>query len=96
MKERLLESMGWRTQPAIDAIGSFSIAAGQSATVRLRFVPAGVGAQSATLTITSNDPVNPVVKVNLTGNGLAAASLPPGQSFQQIATLPLPGTGQPI
>ncbi len=72
-----------------------SIAAGQAVTLRVRFQPTGLGSQSATITIHSNDPATPVVNVGLTGRGTPAAILPAGQTFTQTATLPLPGTGNP-
>jgi len=49
---------------------------------QVRFTPTSTGAKSSTLTIVSNDPVNPSVTVQATGNG----------SQQQIATL-IPNSG---
>ena len=72
-----------------------SVTSGQSATVRMRFQPSTLGSKSATLTIQSNDPTAPTITVNLAGRGIAAASLPAGQSFTQVGSLTVPGTGTP-
>ena len=72
-----------------------SLAAGQTTTARMRFKPGGIGPQSATLTISSNDPTTPVVHVTMSGRGTTAGTLPAGQTFVQTATLPVPGTGTP-
>ena len=45
------------------------IAAGDSASVTVRFAPTGGGAQTGTLAIASNDPAQPTVSLNLTGSG---------------------------
>jgi len=50
-----------------------SIAAGQSATLTITFKPTSSGPQSATLTIASNDPIHPSVKVALIGLGTVPA-----------------------
>jgi len=49
--------------------GSKTIKPGRSLTIRVVFKPASTGAQSATLVITSNDPVTPTVNIPLTGTG---------------------------
>ncbi len=72
-----------------------SLAAGQSATIRIRFSPTNTGNKSGTLRISSNDQKTPTVDVSLSGRGIPASSLPAGQSFQTVATIPLPGTGTP-
>lgn len=51
-----------------------SLAATQRLPVPVKFDPASVGPKSATLTITSNDPVNPTVTVSLQADG---ENLPP-------------------
>jgi uncharacterized protein (TIGR03437 family) len=51
----------------------FNIQAGNEQTVHLRFTPAAAGAQSATLTVNSDDPSRPSVNVTLMGNGLTIA-----------------------
>ena len=56
--------------PALPA----SIAAGATASLSVQFTPTSSGAQSGTLTLASNDPANPTVKVSLTGTGAAAAT----------------------
>ncbi len=68
---------------------------GQTALIRVRFQPTGLGSQSTTLTITSNDPATPIANVSVSGRAVPAASLPAGQSFTQTATIQLPGTGSP-
>ena len=49
-----------------------TIPAGQSAAVGLSFLPTTAGAASGTLSITSNDPVNPTLTVSLAGTGSSA------------------------
>ena len=64
--------------------GAFQIAAGASQTVTLRFTPKTTSSVAAKLTLTSNDPSNKTVTVNLTGagavstSGMAEAALSPG------------------
>ncbi len=50
--------------------GSFTVPAGGSVTLTVRFDPSAPGARSATLSIGSNDPSNPTTAVPLTGTGL--------------------------
>ncbi len=52
----------------------FTVAAGSSATVTVRFSPTGASAQSGTLTIASNDPAHGIITVPLTGTGVTAPS----------------------
>lgn len=47
-----------------------SLLAGQAATVELRFKPTAIGARSAALTVSSNDPASPSATVQLSGTGL--------------------------
>jgi hypothetical protein len=47
---------------------------GEGAGLRLKFAPLSVGATSDTLTIASDDPVNPSLKIGLTGTGIPAPS----------------------
>ena len=68
-----------------------TITAGQSAPVTLTFKPIVGGAAAATLSITSNDAVNPTMNVALTGTGSTAAfgqlqANPPSVSFGSVST----------
>jgi len=54
----------------VSPVGGFSVAPGGRQTVTARFSPIAAGQQSATLTISSNDPDNPEQTVALTGNGI--------------------------
>jgi len=80
-----------------------TLAAGRSCTITVTFRPAAQGAFSGTLTISSNDPVNPALTVTLTGTGVAPVaalgSLTPsplvatrGSSAQGTVTLSNTGT----
>ncbi len=53
-----------------------SLAAGESANITVTFAPDAVGAQSGNLTISSDDPDEPAVKVTLSGNGIAKPAAP--------------------
>ncbi|MDP6777117.1 MAG: choice-of-anchor D domain-containing protein, partial [Candidatus Latescibacteria bacterium] len=53
---------------------SFTVAAGDSATVTIAFTPTGVGLAAGTLQISSNDPDLGTAKVSLSGTGVAAPS----------------------
>lgn len=48
------------------------ILSGKSGSLKLQIYTGGVGAVSKTITVTSNDPQNPVVRVRFTGNIKAA------------------------
>ena len=48
---------------------SFSLLAGHSVSVTIEFVPSSTQKQSATLTISSNDPVRPSVAILVSGRG---------------------------
>jgi hypothetical protein len=50
-----------------------TLAAGGSCLIRVRFRPTAVGARSATVAISSNDPLNPNLSVALSGTGVTAA-----------------------
>jgi uncharacterized protein (TIGR03437 family) len=52
--------------------GSFSVNAGSSQSVTVRFAPTAVGAQAGTLTLATNDPAHPSVTLALTGTGGAS------------------------
>ena len=54
--------------------GPLSVAAGASATVTISFSPIAAGAQIGSLTIASNDPLNPAAVVTLTGTGNVPSS----------------------
>src|SRR6266403_75664 len=64
-----------------------TIVAGQSAVMGLSFQPTAAGAAAATLSITSNDPVNPTMSVALAGTGLQTGiSLTPSSAnFGNVA-----------
>lgn len=49
---------------------AFDVAAGTSQNVILIYTPTGVGSDAGTLTITSNDPINPTATVTLAGRGV--------------------------
>jgi len=68
-----------------------TIVAGQSAVVGLSFQPTAAGAVAATLSITSNDPVNPTTTVALAGTGSSATfgqlqANPASVSFGSVST----------
>lgn len=68
-----------------------SVVAGQSAQVALSFQPKVDGAAAATLSITSNDPVNPTMSVTLGGTGSTASfaqleANPTSLSFGSVST----------
>ena len=68
-----------------------TIVAGQSAAVGLSFQPTAAGAAAATLSITSNDPVNPTTTVALAGTGSSATfgqlqANPASVSFGSVST----------
>src|SRR5882762_9994175 len=68
-----------------------TIVAGQSAVVGLSFQPTAAGAAAATLSITSNDPVNPTTTVALAGTGSSATfgqlqANPASVSFGSVST----------
>jgi Abnormal spindle-like microcephaly-assoc'd, ASPM-SPD-2-Hydin/Protein of unknown function (DUF1573) len=83
-----------------------TISAGQSALVGLSFQPTTAGAATGTLSITSNDPVNPTLTVSLAGTGssgtfgqlqanpasLSFASVGTGSNATQQVTLSNTGT----
>ncbi|MBI5684478.1 MAG: choice-of-anchor D domain-containing protein [Verrucomicrobia bacterium] len=52
----------------------FTVAAGSSVTVPVVYRPAAAGADSGTLTITSNNPTTPVATIALSGSGNAPAA----------------------
>ncbi len=54
----------------------FTIDAGASAVVTVSFSPISAVTSQGTLSVTSSDPVNPVLKASLSGTGTAAASVP--------------------
>ena len=56
---------GWPGSPVV-------LTSGQSLTLSGTFAPATTGAKTATLMISSDDPVRPTVDVSLTGNGTTA------------------------
>ena len=57
------------SQPAID-----SLAPGASVTFQVFFLPTTTGAKTGTISIGSNDPVNPGFTFNISGTGIAAAN----------------------
>jgi hypothetical protein len=65
--------------------GPFGVGAGSTQGVTIRFSPTVAGAQSATITVSSNDPTTPSLNVNVTGNTGSGSS---GGSAQCAATGP--------
>jgi hypothetical protein len=68
-----------------------TIPASQSATVGLSFQPTAAGAATGTLSITSNDPVNPTLTVSLAGTGSSGTfgqlqANPASLSFGSVGT----------
>jgi FtsP/CotA-like multicopper oxidase with cupredoxin domain len=67
--------------------------AGAVCSISATFTPTALGAQSATITLTSNDPTNPVTILSLTGSGTANATLAinaPAITSGQDGMIPLP------
>ena len=58
-----------------------TLAIGASCSINVSFRPTAIGTRNATVTVASNDPVNPVVSAALTGIGAAA-----------VITSPVPGS----
>jgi len=56
------------------AIPPASVAAGSSTTLAVQFTPATATTQSGTLTLASNDPASPVVKIALNGTGTSPST----------------------
>lgn len=67
---------------------AFDVAAGGAVDVFVQYAPSGVGADSGTLTFTSNDPSNATINVSLTGRGVQSAlSVTPATvSFGSVVT----------
>lgn len=57
-------------------MGGCTITPGSAFDITAEFDPAALGASDATLTITSNDPVNPMFEISLDGTGLGAILAP--------------------
>jgi hypothetical protein len=55
---------------SVDPSGPFTVLPGQTQTVRVRFTPAAVGAKTASLVLSSNDPSSPTTEVALFGMGI--------------------------
>jgi hypothetical protein len=82
--------------------GGPGLAPGVSCTITVTFTPTAAGARTGAVTISSSDPVNPVVTVALSGAGTAAALSPVaiafpnqqvgGTSAAQVVTLVNTGT----
>ena len=72
------------SQPAggftLTSQASFQVAAGGSSPVTVQFAPTAAGAYTGTLTLASNDPVNPIKTISLSGTGVAAAPAGPSLS----------------
>ncbi|HEC85069.1 MAG TPA: choice-of-anchor D domain-containing protein, partial [Thioploca sp.] len=60
-----------------DNCANTTVAAGDTCTIKVTFVPQTEGAKNATLSIPSNDPDTATATVTLTGNGIAAVVLVP-------------------
>lgn len=54
----------------------FNVAAGSSTNLTVRYTPADVGTDNGTITVGGNDPITPLVAVNLTGTGQIPAPVP--------------------
>jgi FtsP/CotA-like multicopper oxidase with cupredoxin domain len=61
--------------PASAAPCGATLNAGATCSIGASFSPTALGAQSATITLASNDPTNPVMNLSLTGTGTASATL---------------------
>jgi hypothetical protein len=66
-------SIGGSAFTIVSTVVPFTVAAGRSTAVTVRFSPSSAGAASASLTIGSNDSVRPSLTVPLAGIGLAPA-----------------------
>jgi FtsP/CotA-like multicopper oxidase with cupredoxin domain len=68
------------------ATGLPGLAPGASCTIQVTFTPTAAGARTGAVTISSSDPVTPVVTVALSGTGTAAALSPTAIAFanQQV------------
>lgn len=60
------------TAPYTVSPSTFNVAAGGSVSITVTFSPTSVAPANASLTVASNDTVNPAVTVTVTGNGVAA------------------------
>lgn len=71
-----------------------TVPAGANCAINVRFRPTAPGLRSATLTVTTNDPVNPARTVSLNGTGLALSPVGDGKgttvaaAFAKNATIP--------
>jgi hypothetical protein len=67
---------------------TFSLDPGEDQPILVTFTPSSTGPITATLTITSDDPDDPIVEVDLTGEGLIAPdiSVVPDSLYQQLMT----------
>ncbi len=94
------------SDPAFSLVGetAFQLAPGVSKVLAVRFLPAAIGQQQATLSIESNDSAQPAVAVALSGTGYGLPGIaiePPsldfgpltvGQTAEQSLTVRNPGT----
>lgn len=71
----------------VSPTGSFTVAAGDQQTVTVRFAPTTAETHSGTLSITSDDPDEATVVVNLTGQGV----LPSGRTLSVLVRRGDPG-----
>ena len=78
------KSTGAQYVPSVT--GSFNVAAGGSKTVTVTFLPTAVQPFPATLTMNTNDPINPTFTVPLTGSGgLPHMVVPAPLDFASVA-----------
>lgn len=105
--ERMLSILNTGTQPLQISGMSFkgtqfsllpplpagALAQGMSFEVTLLFTPSAEGWQTATLTVTTDDPVQPALSVQLRGLALLPASTPFGIAAEPPRISPLPGGG---
>ncbi len=78
---------GTSTEFAWSPTTPFDVAPGQSATLRVTYAPTGAGQDSGCLTVASNDPGNPTVRLELQGTGTAVQ---PGALDVDIVALRVP------
>lgn len=74
-----------------------TVAPGGSCIINVTFTPAGMGARTASLTVSTNDPVNPTLTVSLSGTGVApVASVSPTTLSFGSQLLNIPSAAQTV
>ena len=71
----------------VDVAAPFSVLAGASVVLNVTYTPAAAGPATGVLTLTSDDPTNPTLTVDLAGNGLnpGAVAINPTSIYQMLA-----------